>query len=124
MLWSLLEPGKLSKQSRDVLENPKVNILVSTISFWELSLKYSIGKLDLIGGVPEDILDAARATGFTVLELEPDVVIGYHQLPKSQENKDPFDRMLVWEAIQMNVPLISKDKRLAFYRDHGLEVYW
>jgi PIN domain nuclease of toxin-antitoxin system len=48
----------------------------------------------------------------------------YHRLPRHPEHRDPFDRMLVWHAIQRRLTLLSRDRRLAFYRPHGLEFEW
>ncbi len=49
LIWAVCSPGKLSPEVRLLLKNPNENILVSPVSFWEISLKYSLGKLYLEG---------------------------------------------------------------------------
>ena len=52
LIWSVLQPSKLSSKAKDILENPENRIFVSAINFWEISLKYSIGKLEFEGILP------------------------------------------------------------------------
>ncbi|MCP4756402.1 MAG: type II toxin-antitoxin system VapC family toxin, partial [Proteobacteria bacterium] len=95
LLWSLFEPGKLRSNTRNALLDQSKQIFVSTISFWEISLKYSLGKLELIGDVkPEDLVESCIESGFDILELDPLAALTYYRLPKTN-HKDPFDRLLI-----------------------------
>jgi len=122
LLWSLFSPKQLSKKVRIVLLNKQNAIYVSAITFWEISLKYSLGKLELPDVAPQELLNVSKQSGFQILSLKPEIVASFHQLPRV--HKDPFDRMLVWQAIQSSYTLISKDKDMKKYRSYGLSLLW
>ena len=123
ILWALMDQAKLSKKVKEILSNPSNQILVSSISFWEVSLKYSLGKLDLTPYTPSDLPRGCADLGFIVIPLLPEISSNYHKL-KATYHKDPFDRMLIWEALQSNIPLISKDENVEKYQSEGLVVIW
>jgi len=123
LIWAITEPQKLSATAKKVLINSENEILVSAVSFWEISLKYSIGKLTLEGYVPEDFPKAAIATGFKVIPLTDQITCTYHRL-KASYHRDPFDKMLIWQAIQGNFTLISCDGNVHKYESEGLKVIW
>jgi PIN domain nuclease of toxin-antitoxin system len=123
LIWAIAEPQKLSATARKVLINSENEILVSAVSFWEISLKYSIGKLTLEGYMPEDFLKSAIATGFKVIPLTAEITCTYHQL-KASYHRDPFDKMLIWQAIQHRFTLISCDENVRKYESEGLKVIW
>ncbi len=58
-----------------------------------------------------------------LMELNPEICISYHQLPIGI-HRDPFDRMLIWQAKCLNLTLISKDERIGQYSIHGVKVVW
>lgn len=123
ILWTLMNPEKLSKKVREILSNPSNEIAVSSISFWEVSLKYSLGKLDLSPYTPSDLPRGCTDLGFIVIPLLPEISSNYHKLTATH-HKDPFDRMLIWEALQSNIPIISKDENIEKYQSEGLVVVW
>ncbi|MEZ0485195.1 type II toxin-antitoxin system VapC family toxin [Fibrella aquatica] len=123
LIWALTDPDKLSPTTRAILTDGSDDILVSAISFWEISLKHSLQKMTLEGIVPEDFPKAAEATGFRLLSLDTTTVSTYHRLAATY-HKDPFDRMLIWQAIQSNYRLISKDENVSKYVSEGLQVIW
>ncbi|MCP1381336.1 type II toxin-antitoxin system VapC family toxin [Runella salmonicolor] len=123
LIWAITEPQKLSATAKKVLINSENEILVSAVSFWEISLKYSIGKLTLEGYMPEDFPTAAIATGFKVIPLTAETTSTYHRL-KASYHRDPFDKMLIWQAIQHNFTLISCDENVHKYESEGLKVIW
>ena len=73
--------------------------------------------------MPEDFPKLIKDIGFELISLKPEEVSTYHLL-KSDWHRDPFDRMLIWQAIKLNVTLITKDERVAKYKDSGLKVVW
>ena len=121
ILWTLMNPEKLSKKVKEILSNPSNEILVSSISFWEVSLKYSLGKLDLSPYTPSDLPGGCADLGFIVIPFLPKISSNYHKLTATY-HKDPFYRMLIWEAINSNIPLISKDENVEKYQSEGLVV--
>jgi len=121
-LWSVLQPEKLSQQAVAILENVDNKIFVSGITFWEISLKYSLGKLTL-GCKPDDLLKIADDMELEKISLTLEEAALFYQLPK-QLHKDPFDRMLIWQAISRDLVLISKDGQFDNYSQYGLHVIW
>jgi PIN domain nuclease of toxin-antitoxin system len=122
LLWSLFEPDKLNKKITSTLLDLNCRIFVSMVSFWEIAIKYSLGKLELTGDVkPDDLLDSCKQSGFDSLNLEPETLLSYYRLPKT-EHKDPFDRLLIWQAIKNDIIIISQDKSFQLYCDHGLRI--
>jgi PIN domain nuclease of toxin-antitoxin system len=61
--------------------------------------------------------------GFEPINLSADEVANYHQL-NANWHKDPFDKMLIWQAVKRNISLISKDENVAKYSSIGLKVVW
>jgi PIN domain nuclease of toxin-antitoxin system len=122
LLWTRLDPSRLSKSQRSILESSADLKFISTITIWELSLKFSLGKLDLGGHTPEEFMSSAYKLGLQVLPPTLDQFASFHRLPKNVAHKDPFDRMLIWQAIQSDMCLVSSDTKLAAYEVYGLTV--
>ncbi len=122
-LWIVLSSKKIPKRVKDILLNPELIKHVSAITFWEISLKHQLGKIDLVGVLPDKLPAIAKDTGFEILNLDCDTASSYYKLPKIR-NKDPFDRMLAWQAINKDFQLLTKDRDFADYKDHGLKIVW
>jgi len=122
ILWSLFEPDKIAEPVRQILENDTDIKLISGVNLWEISLKYSLGKLELGGTDPSEILDTLLEAGFEVAELESRLLATYHQLPKRDDHRDPFDRLLIWQAISNDYTLITQDRKIEQYRADGLQL--
>lgn len=123
LLWTLFEPGKLSKRVRVLLEDPSQEAFISAISFWEISLKFGLGKLRLKGAAPEQLPALAVKSGFEILSLDEKLLSSYHKL-HAGNHRDPFDRMIVWQCLQQNFILLSKDDRLGEHKKAGLIAFW
>jgi len=122
MLWTIADSKKLSKKAKEVITNPDNSIIVSAISFWEVSLKNSLGKLKITGFSPEDLPKACLKMGFEIVALSAEDSSSYHKL-RAVYHKDPFDRMLIWQAIQNNYSMISVDKNVKKYVSEGLKIW-
>jgi PIN domain nuclease of toxin-antitoxin system len=122
-LWSVFSPEKLSRKAKSAITNPAIEIHLSTISFWEISLKFALGKLELSGCTPETLVATAREMGLTVISPGSEEAASFHHLPRST-HRDPFDRMLIWQAMQRDLVLISKDSAIPAYQDLGLKTLW
>ena len=120
-LWLLFNPQKAAKRFIKLLEAPENTIYLSDISLWEMSLKYSIGKLLLDGVTPEQLAPLANIMGIQSLSLKSETASSFHQLPRLK-HKDPFDRMLIWQAIERNYSLISNDGSFTEYEPFGLSL--
>ncbi len=122
VLWSLFEPSKLPESVRQILENDTDTKFISAVSLWEISLKYTLGKLDLGGTDPGKLLDVLLEAGFEVAELESRLLATYHNLPRKADHRDPFDRLLIWQAISSGYTLLTQDKDIEQYRADGLRL--
>lgn len=122
-LWAVAAPEKLSAKMRGVIADPGNEIHVSTVSFWEIALKFSLGKLQITGCSPEDLVGIGRQMGLTISTPTAEESASFHRLPRSQ-HKDPFDRMLIWQCLRRGWTLITRDRALDVYRSRGLLTAW
>ena len=123
LIWTISDRSKLSQIARKAIDDTDNSIFVSSISFWEIALKFSIGKLGINGILPEELPELTVKTGFELISLSPEESASYHML-STTDHKDMFDRMLVWQAIRRKLTFISKDDRISQYRTEGLKIVW
>jgi PIN domain nuclease of toxin-antitoxin system len=81
---------------KEIISNSNNEIFVSTVTFWEITLKASIKKLSFENIEINDFPKYAREMGFTIMDLKEMETITFHELPPKENHKDPFDRMLLW----------------------------
>lgn len=124
LLWTIVETNRLSDRARQVIEERKNEICVSTISLWEIALKHSIGKLDLENLNIEKIPGYIEKMGMIIIELSAQEAIECMRLPMRSDHKDPFDRILIWQAISRKMIFISKDIKIRGYEKEGLKHLW
>jgi PIN domain nuclease of toxin-antitoxin system len=124
ILWALFEPSQLGRKTRAVLKDPSNEVLVSPVSYWEISLKVGLGKLNLPDTDPVEIPAAVRQLGLAEAPLAADILSTFHRLPYAPGHRDPFDRLLVWQAICGKYTLLSRDRALPFFTAHGLKSDW
>lgn len=123
LLWSLFEPKKLSLKAKTAISNRPNRIYVSNISLWEISLKFAIKKLTLSKIEPDALPEKIIESGFEFLEDTPAVFASFNKLPVIS-HADPFDRLIIWQAISNDMILISKDKHLKEHNSFGLKSLW
>lgn len=111
-LWFLAEDESLSKKARTIIETSP-NIFISVASLWEISIKYSMHKLDIIlPGLSVFIDDYVKQT-YSILNIRPDHIKAVVNLPFI--HRDPFDRMLVAQAKVEDMTLITCDQYIPQY---------
>jgi PIN domain nuclease of toxin-antitoxin system len=113
LLWFYFTDPKLSPTARMAIETAGNVILVSPASYWEVAIKVSQGKLGLREPFPDFVQHAVFDNGFVILPVEPRHTAALIGLPF--HHRDPFDRLLVAQAIVENVPLITCDPDLMPY---------
>ena len=123
LIWAITDISKLFKKVRNLLESEENSVYVSSVCFWEIALKFSLGKLELKGIIPSQMPVLAKNHGFEFLPLSPEDAATYNQLPLTS-HKDPFERMLIWQAIRQNLIVVTKDPQFEHYQDQGLKVVW
>jgi PIN domain nuclease of toxin-antitoxin system len=108
LLWSLSQPSKLSASFRRKIDTAEV--YASAASIWEISIKSTLGKLD---ADPRVVLDAIEPAGFSLLAVSGEHAAQVTELPLL--HKDPFDRMLVAQAMVEPMILLTNDEILRGY---------
>lgn len=122
VLWSLLEPGKINEKIKEILEDPNKIKNISKISFWEISVKYKIGKLELNGITPEDILAGSQEAGFEIYDLSVEDIASSYKLPFIDNHRDPFDRLIIWQCMQNDLIMITADEKIKEYGKFNLKL--
>ena len=120
-LWSLFSPAKILRPVAKIIKDPGSRIFVSTITFWEIALKFSLNKLKLEGITPDELPEFANKMNYELLSLSAEDAASFYHLPRIS-HKDPFDRMLFWQAIREKMVLISIDSEISAYKDYGLKI--
>lgn len=114
LLWAAAEPERLPASFREALESPENEVLFSAASIWELAIKMQIGRLS--PGLPlEEIARTAVERGFAELPVTAAHAAGVARLP--MHHRDPFDRLLIAQAIHEPARLLTVDRTLAKYSD-------
>ena len=122
-LWTVFEPERIGVKAKAAITDPENAILISLISFWEISLKYSLGKLRLKNVSPAEFPAIAKKMDLQILEIDADDVATFHELPRLG-HRDPFDRLLIRQAIRRKIPILTKDSEFKLYKPHGLRILW
>ena len=108
-LWALSEPNWLSQKQVIAMEDPTNTVYVSSISITEIAIKASLGKLELVF----DPLDAAEKSGFEMLDFSARDALILTDLPF--HHRDPFDRMLITQAISRKLMIATQDSIIDRY---------
>jgi PIN domain nuclease of toxin-antitoxin system len=112
-LWVILGSQELSKRAGDLFTDPGNDLFLSSVSIWEISVKHGLGRLHL-PEPPDRFLPRERERHLiTPLPLEETAVLHLHRLPKL--HKDPFDRMLVCQAIDRGLVILTPDRLINQY---------
>jgi PIN domain nuclease of toxin-antitoxin system len=120
LLWSFIEPKKLTENIRQILLNEDNAIFYSPINLWEISIKYGLKKLFLNNLTPEEFFHELENSYYVCKRIDNINIITNYKL--SMFHKDPFDRFLIWESIKNDFILLSIDKTLTQYKKDGLKI--
>jgi len=111
LLWLMASDPRLNRKARALIDNAS-EVYVSAASMWELAIKSSIGK---IAGDPETILETMGRTGLLDLPVSMRHAVASGKLPLL--HRDPFDRLLVAQAISEPMRLLTSDSQLLGYSE-------
>lgn len=112
VIWFITNDGKLSKKIKNIIEDSNNRCFINIVSYWELSIKYSLGRLDLNSTV-EEIFNIIEKSGFDILPITLNHII---QLSKLEHfHNDPFDRLIISQSIIENLHLVSNDNYFPAY---------
>lgn len=109
LLWIFADPNKLKNKHIDLIENPAVDVIVSNASLWELHIKASLGKLT----IPENFFQEMKSNLISILPVHSPHLKTLLHLPF--HHGDPFDRMIISQALSENIPIISYDQTFTGY---------
>jgi PIN domain nuclease of toxin-antitoxin system len=113
LIWFLNGDKLLSSKAKSIIENSKHNKFVSIASFWEIAIKLGLEKLEFDGDIAE-IIELAENNNFEILPISVKHTIEYKGLEFI--HRDPFDRMLVIQAIVEDFTILTKDEYISKYK--------
>jgi len=113
LLWAVEDPKRLSPVVRRRIENGRNRVFVSLASLWELAIKGAVGRLETSRPLDVIIEDALELHGFEQMDLRIDHALRIAKLPAL--HGDPFDRMIVAQAIEERCTLVTRDRTLQAY---------
>lgn len=118
LLWYLADNPKLPEDKRLLIEDRNNRVVVSIASFWEMTIKASLGKLKLDDDLPtiENIL---RRQGIEILPVKIPHLVQLFDLP--QHHRDPFDRLIIAQAITEKLAVISDD---GLFREYPISLIY
>lgn len=109
ILWALADPERLTNEARACIEDGHNEVFVSAASVWEIAIKQATGRLR----APDDLLDVMASGGFASMPITAQHASAAGGLPML--HRDPFDRMLIAQAIVESIAIVTRDQRLAQY---------
>ncbi len=111
VLWAALNPSEMKPWAHQLLADLKNEIMVSSASVYEISLKVRLGKLPEASEFESDLVaNIEEKLGFALLPIDAQSM--YRAARFEDKHADPFDRMIAAQAIQYDLPLLSVDPRL------------
>jgi PIN domain nuclease of toxin-antitoxin system len=115
LIWFALDDLRLSATARALIEDPNNKIMVSVVTFWEVAIKVSIGKLPLNRSYEDFVDECLKPHMFQLMPIEPAHTTRLAALPFPTGHKDPFDRLLIAQSLVEGIPIISVDAAFDAY---------
>lgn len=118
-LWAITDSPKLPHKARELIQSPKTTVWVSAASVWEIAIKHALGR----GDMPVSSQDAVRyfrESGYQFLAIEAEHTVAVEEL--AQHHQDPFDQILVAQALVEPMRLMTHDPLVALYSDTIIKI--
>lgn len=112
MVWWLRDNDKLGPYAKSAIADPDNNVMVSIISFWELSIKKRTGKFDDSGPL---LFREALEEDFEIIGISADHLAQLEQLARLERHYDPFDHLILAQARSDGAKLLTNDKAMTLY---------
>ena len=112
LIWMIIDTEKIPKNIHNILNNTKNEIFISSVSIWEIAIKTSVKKL-LLPFELRKLTEEIKNMNIAILDISSEHLIKVADLPF--HHKDPFDRLIISQAIIENLPIISSDKNFDYY---------
>jgi len=113
ILWMASDETKLGGQARELLLESNTPKLISPANYWEMAIKIRLGKLELESEYDEFINDAIEIHSLDILHIQPEHTSVLTEL--EMVHRDPFDRLLIAQAIVEKIPIVSVDGKFDSY---------
>jgi PIN domain nuclease of toxin-antitoxin system len=113
VIWAATDPARLNAAARDAIENGANEALVSSVVAWEIAIKQSLGKLELVRPAEVWLPDVLRRTGFEAIPVELGAALRVRALP--WHHRDPFDRLLAAQALEGSYTVVTHDEVFESY---------
>ena len=118
-LWAITDSPKLSQKARELIQAPKTIVWISAASVWEIAIKHSLGRGDMPVS-SQDAIGYFRESGYRFLAIEPEHAAAIEDL--AAHHQDPFDRILVAQALVEPMRLMTHDPLVACYSDNFIKI--
>lgn len=118
-LWFITDDPQLSKGALALLSDPNNDLVVSTASLWEVAIKSKLGKLDLTKPFGELFPDQLVTNGFGLMPILVKHLTALADLELL--HRDPFDRLIIAQAMSEGLPVVTKDSA---FRQYPIQVVW
>ena len=110
LIWSALEPTSLSQMAALTIRDVANTLLISSATAWEIATKVRLGKLPGAEELERNLLAVTTQAGYTWLPISAEVAVRAGRLRGA--HKDPFDRMIAAQALELDIDVISNDAKL------------
>ena len=121
-MWFVTDAPELSKKARNLMEQDDANLFLSIASVWEMAIKNSLGKLEIYNNfstVTQDLTD----NDIELLPIKYEHTAIINRIPF--HHKDPFDRMIIAQALFENMDVIGVDERFdEYFKETGIKKIW
>jgi PIN domain nuclease of toxin-antitoxin system len=118
-LWAITDSPKLSQKAREIIQSSKSTVWVSAASVWEIAIKYALGRGDMPVS-SQEAMTYFRESGYRFLPVEAEHAATVQDLPA--HHQDPFDRILVAQALVEPMRLMTADPLVALYSDTIIKI--
>jgi PIN domain nuclease of toxin-antitoxin system len=118
-LWIITDAEELSQHAREIFSDSDNTIYLSAVSEWEIAVKYKLKKLTLPKSPATFLPQQRMAHGINPLDLDEEAALTLLKLPEL--HKDPFDRMLICQAISHGLTILTPDENI---RQYPVKTIW
>ena len=118
-LWDLLSDHRSSRLAKQILKSDEYELYFSLVSLWEFAIKIKTGKLNALGSSVAYLRDEMENYSMQLLPIRYQHILALESLPV--HHSDPFDRLLIAQAITESIPILTHDAAFAAY---PVKVLW
>jgi PIN domain nuclease of toxin-antitoxin system len=114
-LWAITDSPRLPASAKTLIQAERTIVWISVVSLWEIAIKHGLGR----GAMPisgQAAFDYFQQSGFRFLSIAPEHALAVAELPA--HHQDPFDRLLIAQALTEPLRLVTHDQTVARYSEH------